>query len=109
MCAQLHATGNEVSKVKSKAVASLRSLAEKIAKRLSRFGITVETKVKSLGLGMAAGRRRNARVAAARLKAFQDRKGAFRKVRKAGLKPRSVLATGGTAAKKLFKNIISMA
>ena len=97
VCALLSICDMEISKTKSVCTASCNGLGKDIAKGLSRFGIKYEPTVKSLGVGLGAGTRRNSNVQRARLKAFKARLGGFRRLRRARHSTARVLRTGGTA------------
>lgn len=62
---------------------------------LQKFGIRIGTHVKSLGFGLADGRRRSAPMVSRRLNAFKDRHGGFRRVRAVNKDPARVGRTGG--------------
>ncbi len=75
----------EVSKAKSVCTASSEELGHTLERDLRRYGIRFMRRVKSLGVGLGAGVRRNAVVGAARLRAFRKRLPRFRRLRAAGI------------------------
>ena len=90
--------GMEVILVKSLISASQPSLADKVASNLGKTKLTVAHRVKSLGVGLAAGTARNVRVQNDRLKKFKLRIPRFRLLRKAGVDTARIYRTGGGAA-----------
>ncbi len=88
----------EVSAKKSVCTASTKRLGTALSEKLARFAIRFEARVKSLGVGLGAGTRRNAQVASSRLRSFRARVGRFRRLRRAGVDTARLLRTGGNAA-----------
>ena len=92
----LQDNGAEISKGKSVCIASSPKLAGQLQSSFKFRGISTARQVRSLGVGLAAGRR-NVKVLAKRLRAFRARVGRFRKLRRAGIKTHRILRTGGIA------------
>ena len=92
--------GLKFSPTKNAILATDSGLASAIARRLPKLTMALPKGAKSLGGALGAGRRRNAQVAAKRLKNFKARKPHFKKLRRAAGAARTalVLRTGGTAA-----------
>ena len=88
----------EVSQTKSVVSASNGKLAEALMLRLNNYGVKYSLKVKSLGVGLAAGVRRNTMVQNDRLKKFRKRVPRFQALRRVGVDTARVMRTGGTAA-----------
>lgn len=97
VCHQLALAEMEASKTKSICTASSRKLGLEVQAALSEHGIKFEPYVKSLGIGLAAGVRRNAKVINQRLKTFKSRLPGYKKLARAGHKHSIVLRTSGTA------------
>lgn len=97
ICARIHAAGMEVSKTKTLCTASKANIGNSVARQLRRFGVKFRASVKSLDIGMAAGIKRNVKVARRRLGDCKRRISRFRRLKSAGVKPARILATGGTA------------
>ena len=76
----------ELSNVKCKCNASTDALGKKLEAGLKKFKVTYEKKVKSLGAGLAGGRRRNTDVQKRRLRDFRRRVKNFRRLEKVGVK-----------------------
>ena len=76
-------TQQELSKVKSFCSASCREVGEKLCRRWAVSGIIIKyvNKVKALGVGLGAGRRRNMKVVRSRLVAYSKRIPGFRRLR----------------------------
>ena len=98
ICSRLTADGLEISASKSVVTASSQSLGEDIAANLSQFGIRFTKRVKALGIGLAAGNRRNAKVLRDRLNQFRKRLPRFQRLKQAGVDTANLLRTGGIAA-----------
>ena len=77
--------------------ANTSALGERLEKVWAKLGITYKKYVKSLGVGLAAGRR-NVREQVKRLKNFTERLPRFKKLRRLGADPARVIRTGGKAA-----------
>ena len=90
--------GMEVSGTKSVASASQPSLGEALRAKLMHGSIPSSLRVKSLGVGLAAGVARNTKVMKARLKQFSKRLPRFRAMRRAGVNTARIVRTGGVAA-----------
>ena len=88
----------EISTTKSVCTASSPSLTHRIAVKLDEFSIKPVVRTKSLGVGMAAGNRRNASVINKRLKDYKKRLARFRMLKQAGVDTNRLNRTGGTAA-----------
>ena len=89
-------TEQELPPIKSVVVASTTELANDLNERWARAGIKIQpkTRTKALGVGLAAGRRRNATVARARFSKYQARFGRFRMLREAGVSTARLVRTG---------------
>ena len=88
----------EVNLVKSLVSASKPSIAAEVVGALGDSKLTISHRVKSLGVGLAAGTARNVRVQNSRLKKFKQRLPRFRLLRRAGVDTAKVYRTGGGAA-----------
>ena len=87
-----------ISRTKSLCSASSPSLGRRLAAALQSYGVQLRDRVTSLGSALGAGRRRNAKVLQARLKAFKQRLPRFRKLVNAKACSKVLLRTGGIAA-----------
>ena len=87
--------GMEVSQSKSVVSASAPSLGAAVMDKLKPHGIKHTLRVKSLGVGLAAGVRRNARVLNTRLKDFKKRQPRYRVLRRMGVDTARLMRTGG--------------
>lgn len=97
-CTEIEARGMEVSKSKCLCTASDERIGLDIQKGLKQFGVRYQAEVKSLGVGMAAGKKRPTKVQAARLNAFKKRIGRLRILAKSGKDPARILRTGGSTS-----------
>ena len=95
---RIHGDGMEVSKTKSVVSASNVRLADALMLRLDTHGVKYSLKVKSLGVGLAAGVRRNTGVLKSRLQKFRQRIPRFQALRRVGVDTARVVRTGGTVA-----------
>ena len=92
---ELQKVGLEFSATKNVVSASTPALQSAIARRLSGLRMKASQRVKSLGMALGAGVRRNMKVAKCHLGDFKKRKGRFRLLKKCkGSVPR-ILKTGG--------------
>ena len=98
VCDQFTADGLEVSRAKSVCTASSLSNGRNLERALQRHGIRFEARVKSLGVGLGGGTRRNSQASCARLKAFRARQPRFRALARAGVKVDRLVRTGGRSA-----------
>ncbi len=73
------------------------AVGDQVAGRLKRFGVVFAARVKSLGVGLGGGARRNAAVQESRLKKFVKRVHKLAALVKARLSAALVARTGGTA------------
>ena len=87
----------ELSKKKSVFTANSDKLGKELEETWQHLGITYRRYVKSLGVGMAAGRR-NVKELFKRLKNFKERVPRFRKLIKLGVDPAMVVRTGGKSS-----------
>ena len=89
-------TGQELSPTKSLCTASSDELGKALCKRWERSGINIHfrKKVKALGVGLGAGRRRNAGVARGRLQSYMARLTRMRRLRKVGVSTARLIRTG---------------
>ena len=89
-------TGQELSPKKSVVVSSTLELSNSLCERWAEAGIKVtpQTRVKALGVGLAAGKRRNATVAKARLRKYQARLSRFRVLKRTGISTARLVRTG---------------
>ena len=90
------ASAMELSKKKSVFTANSDKLGEKLEETWQDLGIKYQKYVKSLGVGMAAGRR-NVKEQVKRLKCFKERIPRFRKLAKLGVDPAMIVRAGGKA------------
>ena len=90
--------GMEVSKTKSVVSASHPSLADELMEQLKLQGIKHTKRVKSLGVGLAAGTARNTMVMDTRLKNFKRRLPHFKALKRAGVNTARIIRAGGVAA-----------
>ena len=97
-CDGIVAAGGEISPTKSVCTATSPSLAHRIVTGLVKHKIMPVIRAKSLGFGMAAGVRRNAKVINQRLKEYKARIPRFRMLRAMGVDTARLNRTGGTAA-----------
>ena len=88
----------EVSGTKSVVSASHPTLGEALRSMLLQFRIPSTLRVKSLGVGLAAGIARNTQVMKSRLKQFSKRIPRFKMLRRAGVDAARLVRTGGLAA-----------
>ena len=95
---RIHEDCMEVSGTKSMVSASHPSLAEALQSQLQQFRIPSVLRVKSLGVGLAAGVARNTQVMQARLKNFTKRIPRFKMLKRAGVDTAMLVRTGGLAA-----------
>lgn len=99
VCNRITADGMESSSTKSICNASSDEIGERIACGFApTHRLRFQRKVKSLGVGLGAGRRRHTGIVNARLKHFRKRLPRFRMLRRAGVNTARVLRTGGVAA-----------
>lgn len=98
VCVGIKAAGGGVSATKSVCLASKPSLAAEIAMELRVHGVLPVIRTESLGVGLAAGMRRNAMVVNNRLKEYKKRLPRFRMLKQAGVNTNKLNRTGGTAA-----------
>ena len=85
--------GLELSAKKSVCTASTKTLGRRLAQRWKAHGISFCQRVKALGVGMAAGCRRNVEVLTKRLRTFAARTSRYRRLRKAGVDTARILRT----------------
>ena len=90
--------GMEVNRIKSLVSASHPSLAAKITVALGENAFTVHQRVKSLGVGLAAGTKRNTIVQNKRTKQFRKRLPRYRLLKRAKVDTARLVRTGGIAA-----------
>ena len=69
-----------------------------LQQRMAHLGIAYQARVKSLGVGMGGGRRRNAQVLTSRLLDFRRRLPRWQRLRRSGVDTHRLLRTGGKAA-----------
>ena len=86
------------SGTKNVCCASRVQLGRLLVQALPELALRYQHRVTSLGSGLAAGRRRTTHVANARLSAFAQRIGRFRRLRRVGVRTDRLMRTGGTAA-----------
>ena len=87
----------EVSATKCLVTASSPTLGWALQHGLRKYKVKYQLRVKSLGVGMASGMCRNAKVINCRLKDFRCRLPSFRRLCRAGCDPVRVIRTGGAA------------
>ena len=75
-----------------------RNLGQQLEASWTKFGIAYQRYAKSLGVGMGAGVRRNAKVMRDRLTKFKKRIPLFRRLKKCGVDLAKIVRTGGKAA-----------
>jgi hypothetical protein len=90
--------GMEVNRTKSLISASHPSLADAMAARMGNLALTISHRVKSLGVGLAAGTARNTTVQNARLKNFKTKLPRYRMLRRVGVDTAMLVRTGGVSA-----------
>ena len=90
----------EVSKTKCICTATTRRIGTAVADGMKVYGIKYCEEVKSLGVGMAAGKKRPDKTQRARLKGFKARLGRFRLLARAGKSATRVLRTGGASGRQ---------
>jgi hypothetical protein len=95
---RIHQDCMEVSGTKSMVSASHPTLGEALQSTLQQFRIPSVLRVKSLGVGLAAGAARNTQVMQTRLKNFAKRIPRFKMLRRAGVDTAKLVRTGGLAA-----------
>jgi hypothetical protein len=93
----LEANQQELSRTKCVCIASSDKLGNDLAHRWSPLNVTYKRRVKSLGVGLAGGRRRNTKVLADRLRKFKMRIPKFKRLRRLGICPARIIRTGGKA------------
>ena len=98
VCRDMTANKLQVSPTKSLCSASSTQLGDGLQRALSEFGVTFQSRVKSLGTPLGGGTRRNVGPLNARLKAFRARRGRFRALANAGVRVDRLMRTGGVAA-----------
>ncbi len=99
----------EVSQRKSVCTASSDALGDLLANGLRRYAVQYARRVKSLGVGLGAGIRRNAQVVSRRLRAFRQRVPRFRRLRAVGVSTARLLRTGGIAAMTYGQAVMGVA
>ena len=87
-----------LSDTKNVVCATTESLAQETLKWFTGFAITAANRIVSLGSGLGAGSRRNAKQMRKRLKAFTTRRRRFKRLRASGVRTDKLLRTGGNAA-----------
>ena len=92
----------------SRIYASTEALGKKLEEKLALLNITYKKKVKSLGAGLAGGRRRNTDVQKLRLKNFQKRTNKFRMLARIGVEVHKLLRTGGIKAMTYGEGIMGV-
>ena len=95
---RIQTDGMEVNRTKSLISASHPSLADSMAARMGNLALTIAHRVKSLGVGLAAGTARNVTVQNARLKNFKKRLPRYRMLRRVGVDTAMLGRTGGGSA-----------
>ena len=98
VAADIEGDGMELSRKKCMCTASSDQLGHRLAACWADYGINYQRYVKSLGVGLGAGVRRNAGVMRKRLKAFKARIPLFQRLRHANVDPAKIIRTGGKAA-----------
>ena len=89
-------TDQQLSPTKSVVITSKPELTDKLVSRWAAKGIKLQkkTRVKALGVGLAAGRSRNISVAKIRLHKYRTRLGKFRMLRRSGVSTARLVRTG---------------
>ena len=87
-----------LSATKSVLCASRHRMGRAIMAALPALALQYRHRVTSLGAALGAGRRRNATVAASRLKGFIARRNLFRRLTRVGVNVSRLMRTGGAAA-----------
>ncbi len=85
------------STTKNEYTVSSTTLQQELDARMASLRISFRKRVKSLGIGLGAGKRRNVTVARRRLQAFKKRARRFLALNRSGVSVTRVLKTGGTA------------
>jgi hypothetical protein len=88
----------EVSSTKSVTMASSPAVGRELAVGLRTYGLKSELRVRSLGVGLGAGTRRNAKVSGKRFACFRKRLRRFRMLARAGVSTARLLRTGAARA-----------
>ena len=91
---RLEMDGAEVSRTKSTCTASDRALGLDLQQALGVFGVVLQDRVKSLGVGLAGGRMRNTDTQKERLAAFIHRVHKFRSIEAAGVSAAKIVRSG---------------
>jgi len=86
------------SQTKNVVCASSNALAKEVVAAVTNIKIKCASRVASLGCGLGAGVRRNAKIMNKRLKSFVARRRRFRMLRKSRVNTARILRTGGNAA-----------
>ena len=95
---RIQTDGMEVNRTKALISASHLSLADSTAARMGNPALTIAHRVKSLGVGLAAGTARNVTVQNVRLKNFKKRLPRYRMLRRVGVDTAMFVRTGGGSA-----------
>ena len=98
VAADIEGVGMELSRKKSICTANSDTLGKQLEECWTEIGVTYQRYAKSLGVGMGAGIRRNAKVARARLHNFKKRIPLFRRLKNLRIDPAKIVRTGGKAA-----------
>ena len=98
LCSGLILLRLNLSAGKCKCCASTAALGQQLAGRLKEFGIVFASRVKSLGVGMAAGAKRNVQVQRSRFQAFKARLRKFGQLLRSRVSAARLIRTGGAAS-----------
>ena len=97
LCDGLVALRLKLSEGKCQCSANSASVGHRVAAALSEFGVRYSARVKSLGVGMASGARRNVKVQASRFRTFAARLRNYAKLQRSRVATARIIRTGGKA------------
>jgi hypothetical protein len=98
----------ELSATKCICNASTDELGKEVQEALRPLDIRYQQRVKSLGVGLGGGRRRNVQVSWARLKAYASRIGKFQRLQRAGVSTAKLQRTGAGKAMTYGEGIMGV-
>ncbi len=98
LCSGLCDLRLQLSTTKCQVVASSAAIGADIATGLAAYGVRYVERAKSLGVGIAAGVRRNATVQKQRLRSFRARMARFGALLRSGLSAARIVRSGGSAS-----------
>ncbi len=101
--------GLVLSPTKNVYTVSTRAAKEQIKEKMDRRRVAFRTRIKSLGIGLGAGKRRNVEVAWQRLRSFRQRGRRFLSLKRAGVDCVRLMRTGGTAGMTYGQSVMGVA